>query len=88
VTSNQEIRKLTPERIQSVNDTLNAATALFVRDLSDYIFVLRVNGDIAGWFGSLESAGRKRPSPPSSHHAQVASGDAVEIHWPHASQES
>lgn len=35
VTSNQEIRKLTPERIQSVNDTLNAATALFVRDLSD-----------------------------------------------------
>jgi Flp pilus assembly protein TadD len=34
VTSHAEIRKVTPERILSVNDTLNAATALFLCDLS------------------------------------------------------
>ncbi len=41
VTANREIRKITPERILSVNDTLNAATALFLKDLSggalDYV---------------------------------------------------
>jgi Flp pilus assembly protein TadD len=35
VTSHREIRKVTPERIQSVNDTLNAAMALFLRDFSN-----------------------------------------------------
>lgn len=41
VTSRREIRKLAPQRILSVNDTLNAAMALFLRDLSkgalDYV---------------------------------------------------
>ena len=41
VTSHQEIRQLTPERIRAVNDTLNATMALFLRDLSkgaiDYV---------------------------------------------------
>lgn len=45
VTSHREIRKVTPERILSVNDTLNAVGALFLRDLSngalDYVEAYR-----------------------------------------------
>lgn len=45
VTAQREIRKITPERILSVNDTLNAAMALFVRELSngaiDYVNAYR-----------------------------------------------
>ena len=45
VTSHRDIRKVTPERILSVNDTLNAVGALFLRDLSkgalDYVEAYR-----------------------------------------------
>ena len=34
LTAHREIRKITPERLLSVNDTLNAVNALFLRDLS------------------------------------------------------
>ncbi|MBK6631371.1 MAG: tetratricopeptide repeat protein [Betaproteobacteria bacterium] len=45
LSTHREIRQITPERILAVNDTLNAAAALFLRDLSggalDYIEAYR-----------------------------------------------